>query len=193
MSTVLWIAVAFLLGSLPFAVWLGRLAGVDPRRVGDGNPGMTNAWKAGGWQIGLAVLVLDFAKGAMPVALARWTWGWSGWPLVAVTVAPVLGHRFSPFLRGRGGKGLMALLAVWTGLTSWQGPLVIGPVLTLGTLGLRLSDGWTLVLTLVGLLPAILLGHWGGEALALWAFSALMIWTGYRHTLHWPPFKETRG
>jgi len=167
MSTVLWIAVAFLLGSLPFAVWLGRLAGVDPRRVEDGNPGMTNAWKAGGWQIGLAVLVLDFAKGAMPVALARWTWGWSGWPLVAVTVAPVLGHRFSPFLRGRGGKGLMALLAVWTGLTSWQGPLVIGPVLTLGTLGLRLSDGWTLVLTLVGLLPAILLGHWGGEALAL--------------------------
>ncbi len=193
MPTVLWITVAFLLGSLPFAVWLGRLAGVDPRRVGDGNPGMTNAWKAGGWRIGLAVLVLDFAKGAMPVALARWAWGWHGWPLIAVTLAPVLGHRFSPFLRGRGGKGMMALLGVWTGLTSWQGPLMIGPLLTLGTLGLRLSDGWTLVLTLAALLPAILLGRWGGEALALWGFSALMIWAGYRHTLHWPPFKEKKS
>ncbi len=189
MMTLLWIAASFLMGSLPFAVWLGRLAGADPRRVGDGNPGMTNAWKAGGWKLGLPVLMLDFAKGFIPVFLARWTWDWSGWPLVAVTLAPVLGHRFSPFLGGRGGKGMMSLLAVWAGLTLWQGPLVIGSMLILGTLGLRLHDGWTLGLALFALLPAILLSNWGWEALALWVFSALMIWVGYRHTLLWPPFK----
>ncbi len=192
MPTFLWIICAFLMGSLPFAVWLGWAAQVDPRRFGDGNPGMTNAWKAGGWRLGLPVLVLDFAKGVIPVALARWAWGWSGWPLIAVTVAPVLGHRFSPFLGGHGGKGMMALLAVWTGLTSWQGPLIIGPALTLGTLVFKLSEGWTLLLTLAALLPAVLLGGWGREALALWGFSAIMIWVGYRHTLHWPPFKEKK-
>jgi len=189
MMTFLWIVFSFLLGSLPFAVWLGRLSGIDPRSVGDGNPGTVNAWKAGGWRLGLPVLVLDFAKGAIPVTLARWVWDWSGLPLVAVTFAPVLGHRFSPLLGGRGGKGLMALLAVWTGLTMWQGPLVIGPILTLGTLGLRLRDGWTLLMALAVLLVVILLGDWGMEALALWGLSAVMVLTGYRHTLLWPPFK----
>ena len=58
--TLLWILLAFLLGSLPFAVWLGRLAGVDPRTVGDGNPGTFNVWKLAGWQVGVPVLVLDF-------------------------------------------------------------------------------------------------------------------------------------
>jgi glycerol-3-phosphate acyltransferase PlsY len=186
---ILFVVLSFLMGSLPFAVWLGRLADADPRRVGDSNPGTTNAWKAGGWRLGLPVIVLDFAKGFLPVFLARWAWNWSGWPLVAVTVAPVLGHRFSPFLGGRGGKGMMSLLAVWAGLTLWQGPLIIGSMLLLGTFGLRLRDGWTLGLALFALLPFLLAGIWGWEALALWAFSALMIWAGYRHTLLWPPFR----
>ncbi len=184
------VVLSFLIGSLPFAVWLGGLAGVDPRHIGDNNPGTTNAWKAGGWGLGLPVLILDFAKGFLPVFLARWAWNWRGWPLVAVSLAPVLGHRFSPFLGGRGGKGMMSLLAVWAGLTLWQGPLVIGSMLLLGTFGLRLREGWTLGLALVALVPAILLSNWGWEAVAVWGFSALMIWAGYRHTLLWPPFKE---
>lgn len=190
MNVFLGMIAAFLLGSLPFAVWIGRLAGVDPRTVGDGNPGLTNAWKAGGWPVGLAVLLLDFVKGAVPVALARWAWGWSGWPLVAIVIAPVLGHRFSPFLRGRGGKGMLSLLGVWTGLTLWQGPLVIGPALTIGTLVLRLREGWTLLLTLLVTLPFALRAGWGQEALGLWAFSAVMILAGYRHAFGWPPFRR---
>ncbi|MEZ0395768.1 MAG: glycerol-3-phosphate acyltransferase [Anaerolineales bacterium] len=187
--TVWFLLFAFFLGSLPFSVWLGRLAGTDPRRVGDGNPGATNAWKSGGWRLGLPVILLDFAKGFLPVMLARWFWGWDGLDLVAVTVAPVLGHRFSPFLRGRGGKGMLTLLAVWAGLTLWKAPLIVGSLLIIGTFGLRWRDGWVLLLSAVALLIAILLGHWGSEALALWVFSLVMIWAGYRHTLLWPPQK----
>ena len=186
MMQLLWLLGAFLLGSLPFAVWVARLAGVDPRQAGDGNPGVTNAWKAGGWRVGVPVLVLDFAKGMLPVLLARWVWGWSGWPLVAIAAAPVLGHRFSPFLGGRGGKGMLSLLGAWTGLTLWQAPLVVGPLLTIGTLGLRWREGWILLLSAAGLLVTILWGRWGGESLALWGFSLVMILAGYRHTLGWP-------
>lgn len=193
MMTLWWVVLAFLVGGLPFAVWVGRLFGVDPRTVGDRNPGLTNAWKAGGWQVGLPVLVLDFAKGAVPVAVARWAWDWSGWPLVAVCFAPVLGHRFSPFLRGRGGKGMLALLGVWTGLTLWQAPAAIGPILTVGKVGLRLRDGWSLALALAGLLPVMLLGGWGAEALALWVFSAVMVVAGYHHAFGWPPFRREEG
>lgn len=184
--TILFVILAFFLGGLPFAVWVGRLAGVDPRSVGDGNPGLTNAWKAGGWRVGLPVLVLDFAKGALPVLLARWVWGWSGWPLVAVAIAPVLGHRFSPFLGWRGGKGMLTLLGVWTGLTLWQAPLVVGPLLTIGTLGLRWREGWVLLLSAAALLVAILWGGWGDEALSLWGFSLVMILAGYHQTLRRP-------
>lgn len=193
MMTFLWIAFSFLMGSLPFSVWLGRLADADPRVIGDGNPGTANAWKAGGWRLGLPVLALDFFKGVLPVALARWSWGWSGWTLVAVTIAPVLGHRFSPFLGGRGGKGLMTLLAVWTGLTLWKAPLVLGPVLTIGMVGLRLREGWTLALSLLALLAAVLFGGWGMEALALWFFSAVMVFFGYRDSFGWTSFKEKKG
>jgi glycerol-3-phosphate acyltransferase PlsY len=183
--------IAFTVGSFPFAVWVGRLRGADPRAVGDGNPGATNAWKAGGWRAGLPVILLDFLKGFAPTLLARWVWEWSGWSLVLVAAAPVLGHRFSPFLGGRGGKGMLALLGSWTGLTLWQAPLVVGPLLTIGMLGLRWREGWVLLLSAAGLLVAILWGRWGGEALAFWAFSLAMILAGYYHTLRWPLHKPT--
>jgi glycerol-3-phosphate acyltransferase PlsY len=69
-----WTLMGFLLGSLPFSVWLGRLflrRGI--RRFGDGNPGGVNAWKAGGWPIGLLAMLLDAGKGLVPVLLARAT------------------------------------------------------------------------------------------------------------------------
>lgn len=182
----LWVLFAFLFGAVPFAVWLGRLAGVDPRNVGDGNPGATNAWKAASWRLGLPVLFLDFLKGALPVAIARQAWGWDSVWLVAVAIAPVLGHAFSPFLHGRGGKGLAAVFGVWTGLTLAEGPLVMGIAITVGLLGLRLQDGWSMTLGLLALGGDLLLRDWPPLYLFIWMLlGGWLVWA-YRHDLRLP-------
>lgn len=189
----LWVLVAFLLGSLPFAVWLGRLAGVDPRTVGDGNPGATNAWMAGGWRLGVPVLVLDFSKAALPVAVARQLWRWDGGWLVAMALAPVLGHRFSPFLRGQGGKGLAALFGVWTGLTLAEGPLAMGLAMAVALLGLRWRDGWA-VLTGMGAVAADgVLRAWPAEYWAIWLALTLWLAWAYRRDLQGPLRRPTLG
>jgi acyl-phosphate glycerol 3-phosphate acyltransferase len=191
--TLLWILLAFLLGSLPFAVWLGRLAGVDPRTVRDGTPGTFNVWKLAGWQVGVPVLVLDFSKGMVPAMLACLVWTWSGWALVAAIAAPVLGHAFSPFLRGRGGKGLATAFGVWTGLTLAEGPLILGAALTVGTLGLRLRDSWVVVLGLLALLGDLLVRGWPWEAFAVWRMTAVLLVWGYRRNLYLPLWQENRS
>lgn len=69
-DTLFWMAVGFLSGSIPFSVWLGRLLlRADIRRYGDGNPGAANAWRAGGWPLGLLVGLLDNLKGEVPIIL----------------------------------------------------------------------------------------------------------------------------
>jgi glycerol-3-phosphate acyltransferase PlsY len=95
----------YLLGSLPFSVWIAHAYGVDVWKVGSGNPGATNVLRSAGRAPGVLALFCDVAKGVMAVVLARsltdspaW-WGWAA-------LAAVCGHVFSIFLRFRGGKGV---------------------------------------------------------------------------------------
>jgi glycerol-3-phosphate acyltransferase PlsY len=127
MQSIYWFLVGFIAGSIPFSLWVGKIAiHTDIRTVGDGNPGGTNVWKAGGrfWAI-LAVL-LDGFKGAIPVGLAYYVYKINGWMLIPVALAPLLGHMFSPFLKFHGGKGLATTFGIWLGLTSWLGPTALG-------------------------------------------------------------------
>ena len=72
MIVALWFMFGFLSGSLPFSYWLGRIAVHDDiRHYGDGNPGAINAFKAGGWKLGILAILLDYLKGAIPVGLAN--------------------------------------------------------------------------------------------------------------------------
>ena len=116
--------VGFAAGSLPLSLWLGRLAlGVDIREYGpDRNPGAGNVWRAGGPALGVAAAALDIAKAAVPIAVARLVLGVSGWALLPVALAPILGHDFSPLLRFRGGKGVAATFGAWLALA---GPLAM--------------------------------------------------------------------
>ena len=157
MVNVFYVLVAFLCGSLPFSVWIGRLAlQTDIRGVGDGNPGATNVLQAGGSLWGLLAVVLDFAKGAIPVAIFNYEWGLTGGWLTAVSLAPILGHAFSPFLRFRGGKALAVTFGIWTGLTLWLAPTVLGLAFAVWVSILK-KDAWAVLLGLVTLLIVLLL------------------------------------
>lgn len=181
MISIAGIVLAFLAGSLPFSVWIGRVAlGVDIRQVGDGNPGAANVWRTGGPLWGILAILADSLKGAIPVALANFVFQWDGWPLVLVTIAPVLGHAFSPFLGFNGGKALAVTFGVWTGLTVWVGPLLLGLAFTLWLLILQddaraviagsltqfaafliLSADWTWLAAWVGITAVLLWKHKG--------------------------------
>lgn len=99
------LAIGFALGSVPFAWLLHRLAtGRDLRNEGSGNPGATNVRRSSGTMWGLAALLLDGGKGALAVLCAARLAGdgASFW----AALGAVMGHVFSPWLSGRGGKGV---------------------------------------------------------------------------------------
>src|SRR5262245_33406492 len=116
------IALGFAAGSIPFGVLVARRRGVNIREQGSGNIGASNVTRVLGKGAGALVLVLDAAKGALPT-LAAAHWLAEPWAVVATGFAAVLGHCFSPFLRGRGGKGVATALGVFA---------VIDPAITLG-------------------------------------------------------------
>ncbi|MCB9419122.1 MAG: glycerol-3-phosphate acyltransferase [Ardenticatenaceae bacterium] len=166
----LWILLSFLSGALPLSVWLGRLAlGVDIRDFGDGNPGAANVWRAGGTGWGWLAILLDFFKGAIPVGLAHFVVGVDGWWLTAVALAPILGHAFSPFLRFRGGKALAVTFGIWSGLSLWLVPMVLGLLFALWFYLLK-PEGWAVMAGSVCLLIVLLFL----PALPVW----LAVWLG---------------
>jgi len=99
------VALAFGLGAIPFGVVLARRHGVDPREHGSGNIGATNVTRILGPRVGLIVLALDAAKGALSIVIAT-RWCGQSWPIAAAGFAAILGHCFSPFLGWKGGKGV---------------------------------------------------------------------------------------
>jgi glycerol-3-phosphate acyltransferase PlsY len=183
LDTLIWLAAGLLLGAMPFSFWLGRLLlQTDIRRYGDGNPGAANAWQAGGWQVGLPALLLDYLKGLIPVGLAYFIFGVSGWGLVAVALGPILGHAFSPFLRGQGGKALAVTFGVWTGLTLGEGPLILGLFMGLFLLVQR-EDAWAVILGMAGFLVYLLLRQADPFILLIWLGNMLILIWKHRQNL----------
>lgn len=109
-AAVLLVGVGYLAGSIPFGVLVTRwLTGLDVRAAGSGNIGATNVARVAGKKLGVLVLALDAAKGALPVLLSihltdlRWVHAATG-------LAAFLGHVFPVWLRFRGGKGVATAL-----------------------------------------------------------------------------------
>jgi len=168
-AAALWTMIGFLCGSLPIAVLLARLfAHRDPRDVGDHCPGSANAWRVAGPVVGMLAVILEGMKGLVPVALAYWRWHVTGWAIVPVVLAPVCGHMFSPFLRGRGGKGIAVTFGVWTALTLWRVPMVLGTLLCLLVLFVRLKDAWTMVLAWALVLAYLVWAYPSAPVLFTW-------------------------
>ncbi|HET6967750.1 MAG TPA: glycerol-3-phosphate acyltransferase [Ornithinibacter sp.] len=108
LETALVAVVCFLIGSINPASLVARAMGHDLRSSGSGNPGATNAGRVLGRKWGVLVLVLDVAKAWLPTVLVLRSMGTV--PALVAGFSVVLGHVFSPFLRGRGGKGVACAL-----------------------------------------------------------------------------------
>jgi glycerol-3-phosphate acyltransferase PlsY len=186
-----WAVIGFASGSLMFSLWLGRLAlKRDIRSVGDGNPGATNVIIAGGAGWGIAAMLLDAFKGAIPVFLAKFVALVSGPGLVLVALAPILGHAFSPFLGFRGGKAVAVTFGIWMGLTIWEAPSVLGIALGVWFAFVAVS-GWALTFALLTLGAYLLLTNPDPVYLAVWALSSGLLVYKYRADLR--RFPEPRG
>jgi glycerol-3-phosphate acyltransferase PlsY len=96
---------AYLLGSLPFGLWIARRHGIDITKVGSGNIGATNVSRALGLRAAIVVFLLDMLKGLIPALAARLLLG-SSLQAVAIGLIAVVGHSFSPFIGFKGGKGI---------------------------------------------------------------------------------------
>jgi glycerol-3-phosphate acyltransferase PlsY len=102
---------AYVAGSIPFGVLVARAKGVDLRTIGSGNIGATNVARALGKGWAIAVLLGDAAKGFVPVMLGR-RLGFSPAAISVAGLSAIIGHMFTLFLRGRGGKGVATSLGV---------------------------------------------------------------------------------
>jgi glycerol-3-phosphate acyltransferase PlsY len=134
----------YLLGSLPFGYWAGRLRGIDLRLAGSGNTGATNAMRVLGVKVGVPVMALDVGKGVAAVLLARALTGSDLVPVLAGAAA-VAGHMYPLFLGFKGGKGVatgagtmfalvpmigLAALALWLSVSLATRYVSIGSVVT---------------------------------------------------------------
>ena len=112
--------VAYLVGSLSFAVIVSKVMGLsDPRTFGSKNPGATNVLRSGNKSAAILTLVLDALKGYIPVALVQWfgrEYGLGDGTVAMVGMAAFLGHLYPIFFKFAGGKGVATALGVVFGV-----------------------------------------------------------------------------
>jgi len=176
----------YLTGSLSFAVIVSRLMGLkDPRTFGSKNPGATNVLRSGSKAAAIVTLLLDAAKGWLPVMLVRWygkPYGMEEGTMAMVGLAAFVGHLYPVFFRFAGGKGVATALGVLTGI-SWVLGLASGATWLLMAYFFRYSS--LASLTCAALAPAYYVFGDGttwylnkGVLLSLSVMSLLLI---YRH------------
>ncbi|MCA0175645.1 MAG: glycerol-3-phosphate 1-O-acyltransferase PlsY [Proteobacteria bacterium] len=173
------VVLAYLVGSLSFAVIVSRLMGMaDPRSYGSGNPGATNVLRSGRKGAALATLVLDALKGWLPTALAvafASQLGWSEWVPALVALAAVCGHLWPLWFGFKGGKGVATIAGALVGLNPWLGLIALAAWLAVAVVT-RYSSLAALVAAVVAPLGQLLI--WGGSptAVAVGVMSLLLIW-----------------
>lgn len=157
--------VAYLLGSLPFGLWVVKwLKGIDVREVGSGNIGTTNVYRAAGKWIAIFVFLLDVAKGALPVGIALFL-QLPPWAVILAGVMAIVGHSKSIFLGFTGGK------SVATGIGTI---LALAPLAALSTLGVfAVVFATSRMVSLGSILAAIAL------PVILWGFHTPLPYVGY--------------
>ena len=169
--SILVFAGAYLLGSIPFGLVLTRFSGAgDIRQIGSGNIGATNVLRTGRKGLAAATLLLDMAKGATAVCIARMV----GDDLTMIGAAGAfLGHLFPVWLGFKGGKGVATLLGIVLAI-HW--PLgLISALVWLGSFLLtRISSVGGIAAAVSAPVAAFVMGH--PSALTLMALAIMVVW-----------------
>jgi glycerol-3-phosphate acyltransferase PlsY len=203
LDMLIWTAIGFMAGALPFSVWIGRLAlKKEITQFGDANPGATNVLRAGGRGWAALALALDALKAALPISLAYYVVGIADWRLVPVALAPVYGHAFSPLLRFHGGKAVAATLGMWIALTLWTVP-TLGGFSLLGFTKLVGANGWAVLFANLVILLYLLVTPTAFDflhlqpatpiLLAIWVGNVALLVFRHRADLSSPPTLRRRS
>lgn len=156
-ETIIFIGLAYLLGSIPFSFLVARSYGIDLRKVGSGNIGAANVGRACGRNAFLLATFLDMLKGAFFTAIALYNWGLPALSVVLIGSSAILGHTFPLFLGFRGGKAvstsggvLLAIfpLAMLIGVLVWLGAFAVTRISSVGSLAATLSVLLTALISL---------------------------------------------
>jgi glycerol-3-phosphate acyltransferase PlsY len=154
MSILVWIIIAYVLGSIPFGLVIAKtLCNIDPRTDGSRNIGATNIARLCGLKFGIATLVCDIAKGFVPVFMAA-SWIESSLGLSLVLLAAIFGHAFSCFMGLKGGKAVATTVGAFLAVSFWGTLLSAAMCLTVVGLSGHVSMG---SLTLALALPVFML------------------------------------
>ncbi len=179
MTSFIAILLAYLLGSVSFAVVVSRAFGLaDPRSFGSGNPGATNVLRSGNKTAAVLTLLGDLLKGLVAVLLAQYfarRFGLSGFDIAAVAVAVFLGHLFPVFHGFKGGKGVATAAGVLLGLNVWLGLATVTTWVIIAGF-FRYSSLAALISALFAPLYYIFLFGFNVTALAVLVMSLLLIW-----------------
>jgi glycerol-3-phosphate acyltransferase PlsY len=141
-----------------------------------------------GWRWALLALLLDYFKAALPVGLGWFFWDVQGWQIVPVALAPLVGHAYTPWLRGRGGKAVASTFGAWTGLTVGSAPTILG--LLLGAIFLVIeTSGWAMLLAfgLFGIFVIRQLSPVHPELTWVWLANLALLALRHRAELARPP------
>ncbi|PJO39271.1 glycerol-3-phosphate 1-O-acyltransferase PlsY [Delftia acidovorans] len=191
---------AYLIGSLSFAVIVSRAMGLnDPRTYGSGNPGATNVLRSGSKAAAAVTLLLDAAKGWLPVALVQWfgsRFGLGDGTVAMVALAAFLGHLYPVFFRFKGGKGVATALGVLLGISVWLG-LAVALTWLIIAVFFRYSSLAALVASVFAPVYYLLCSGvvWYAEtpiAAAIVAMAALLIWRHRENIQRLMAGKESR-
>lgn len=174
------IIVSYLVGSIPFGLLLGKLAGIDVRRDGSGNIGATNVSRLLGKKIGAVTLLLDAAKGLLPMVAAG-ALGCEQKIVMLCGAAAFIGHLFPLYLGFRGGKGVATALGIFLYLS----PLALLICAAAFFVAVYLSGFVSLgSLIAAGLMPAVVFLQQGsGNCFYLAIFISLFIWIKHRSNI----------
>jgi glycerol-3-phosphate acyltransferase PlsY len=179
MATIVFIVIAYLIGSVSFAVLMSRLFRLpDPRTYGSKNPGASNVLRTGRKAAAALTLLGDAAKGWLAVYLAQHfasRYGLGSATLAAVALAVFLGHSYSVFLRFQGGKGVATSLGVLLALNLWLGLSTLATWLVIAIIS-RISSLSALVAAVLVPLYAFYIFGWDSRSFAVLVISLLLIW-----------------